>query len=366
MKHTISLYILILALIAIPCEIRAQHENGILEEAPDNVQEVHSSLIRIRSPEGKLYAYIVLLFNENPHFVNLIQEDSIPLKMMQSEDFHVRAYKNFLPSLKNQATAGLASSMLELYLNPGKFSKKEIGEFTTALEAHNIVLQIAASRTPAGRASLDYCIFGKRSLVTIKHPLFEVNERIYNIQPLIYYDEFSTSNSTFYFDMIYINPEEVANDYTISRNVLYNRNVESMFFVGARISDDIKYCLKKAFTQSKDIKNELWKMFVIHEITHKVLNNHFNFYDQVTGEEMALSSTIYANPYLGLAVMYSYLDYNAMNPHRIAALNYLRFIAQETGNKKIIDDASLIKLIPEQEIIRLTKLHFLSIKRILK
>jgi hypothetical protein len=81
---------------------------------------------------------------------------------------------------------------------------------------------------------------------------------------------------------------------------------------------------------------------------------------------MALSSTIYSNPYLGLSVMYSYLDYNAMNPHRIAALNYLRFIAQETSNKKIIDDPSQIKTMPEQEIVRLTKLHFLSLKKILR
>ena len=107
-------------------------------------------------------------------------------------------------------------------------------------------------------------------------------------------------------------------------------------------------------------------MFEIHEITHKVLNNHYSFYDQVIGEEMALSSTIYANPYLGLAVLYSYLDYNAMNPHRIAALNYLRFMAQETSNKKIVDDPSLVKTLPDQEIVRLTKLHFLSLKKILK
>jgi hypothetical protein len=97
-----------------------------------------------------------------------------------------------------------------------------------------------------------------------------------------------------------------------------------------------------------------------------VLNNHYNFYEQVTGEELALSSTIYANPYLGLAVMFSYLDYNAMNPHRIAALNYLRFVAQETSNKKIIDNPSLILTLPEPELLRLTKMHFNTLKRILK
>jgi hypothetical protein len=368
MKNTaIKLFLFaIAALIAIvPAETPAQQEGQLLDDS-DNGQEIHSSLRRIRSTEGMLYAHIVLLFNENPHFVNLIQEDSIPLKAMQNEDFHVRAYNNYLASIKTLPAAPLAATMLDAYLNPSKYSKKDIRDLELSLEPHNIILRFAEARTPAGRASLDYCIFGKRSLVTIKHPLFEINERIYNIQPLIYYDEFSTSNSTFYFDMIYINPDEVLNDYTISKNILLNKNVESMFFVGARISDDIKTCLKKAFSKNSDIRAEIWKMFEIHEITHKVLNIHYNFYDQVIGEEMALSSTIYANPFLGLAVMYSYLDYNSMNPHRIAALNYLRFIAQETSNKKIIDDPSLIKTLSDQEIIRLTKLHFLSIKKVLK
>ncbi len=62
--------------------------------------------------------------------------------------------------------------------------------------------------------------------------MFNTSERFYNILPFIYYDEFSTSNSKFYFDMIYINPEEVQNDYVIARRVLTGENVDSMFFVG--------------------------------------------------------------------------------------------------------------------------------------
>ncbi|HEY1406372.1 MAG TPA: hypothetical protein VF857_07170 [Spirochaetota bacterium] len=329
-------------------------------------QEYSSNLINIRNSNGKLYAYIVLLFNENPHFVNLIQEDSIPLKLMQTDDFNVKSYKNYLTSLKTLPSFQMASTMLDVYLNPSHYSRKELDEIEKSFESRNVIFRISSTLTPAGRASLDYCIFGQKTLVNIKHPLFDVNEKIYNIRPLIYYDEFSTSNSTFYFDMIYINPDEVQNDFIIAQNVLLNKNVDTMFFVGARITEDIKACLRKAFSSPAAIRLEIWKMFEIHELTHKVLNNHYNFYEQVTGEELALSSTIYSNPYLGLAVMYSYLDYNAMNPHRIAALNYLRFVAQETGNKKIIDDPSLIRTLPEQEILRLTKLHFNSLKRILK
>ena len=73
-----------------------------------------------------------------------------------------------------------------------------------------------------------------------------------------------------------------------------------MFFVGSKVSEDIKHCLLMAFKDNSSIRSEIWKMFVIHELTHKMMNNQFNNYDQITGEEISLSSTIYSNPYLGL------------------------------------------------------------------
>jgi hypothetical protein len=359
----IKIAVMLPLLLFAPADIWAQGGEG---DDGSSTQEYSSSLINIRNTNGKLYAYIQLLYMENQHFVNMIQEDSIPHKLMQTENFNVRAYRNYLSSIKSLQIFSVASSMLDLYLSPSRFSRREVSELERALESRNIILRVSANQTSAGRSMLDYCILGQRSLVNIKHPLFEVNEKIYNIRPLIYYDEFSTSNSTFYFDMIYINPEEVQNDFIIANNVLHNKNVDTMFFVGARITEDTKACLRKAFVNAPDIKVEIWKMFEIHELTHKILNNHYNFFDQVVGEEMALSSTIYANPYLGLAVLYSYLDYNATNPHRIAALNYLRFVALETSNRKIIDDPSQVRLLAEQEILRLTKLHFISLKRVLK
>ena len=35
--------------------------------------------VSIKTVNGKFYAYIVLLFNENPHFVNLIQKLTVHL-----------------------------------------------------------------------------------------------------------------------------------------------------------------------------------------------------------------------------------------------------------------------------------------------
>lgn len=324
-------------------------------------------VINIRNTNGKFYAYIVLLFNENPHFVNIIQEDSISLKMMQKEGFHVIEYKNYLRTIKEPKLKKLSELMYSIYSNPEKYTENNFSNIESVLSKRNIILRFSKDNGNKNqRIVLDYCIYGKRKPLNILHPLFNIKKLIYNIQPLIYYDEFSTSNSTFYFDMIYINPEEVQNDYIIAKKVLKNSSVESMFFVGARVSDNIKFCLKKAFSSSKSIKREIWKMFEIHELTHKILNNHYNFFDQVTGEELALVSTIYANPYLGLSVLYSYLDYNVINPHRIAAMNFIRFAANRTSNLEIIDNPNLLSNLTEAVLKKLSKYHFNSVLRSMK
>ena len=107
-------------------------------------------------------------------------------------------------------------------------------------------------------------------------------------------------------------------------------------------------------------------MFIIHELTHKTLSNRYNYFDQVSGEELSLCSTIYANPYLGISVMYSYLNYNAINPHRIAAMNFVRFISRKTGKAEISQKPGLIKKIPGEKIKRLSKEYFESIIKKLK
>lgn len=324
------------------------------------------NLINIRSTNGKFYAYIVLLFNENPHFVNLIQADSVSLKMMQREGFHVIEYKNYLKTIPDVKQRKIAEHMLEIYLSHDRLPHKALKEVERTLEGYNVILRFTRDNAAGKKLVLDYCIYGRKKLIRISHPLFNIREKVFNIQPLIYYDEFSTSNSTFYFDMIYINPEEVQNDYLIAKNILAGKSVKSMFFVGARVSEDIATCLKRAFAGGKPIKSEILRMFEIHELTHKLLNNHYNFYDQVIGEELALSSTIYANPYLGLSVLYSYLDYNVINPHRIAAMNFVRFAASRTRNTDMIDNPSLVYQLGEEEILKLAREHFNAIIKTLK
>jgi len=277
---------------------------------------------------------------------------------MANEGFHIKEFKIYLSSIRDKKLKNLANLLLSIYLEPGRFDSKALKNVEDFLTGRNIILKFSKDKSWSDKITLDYCIFGKKQLIEVQHPFFEIKENIYNIQPFIYYDEFSTSNSTFYFDMIYINPVEVENDSLIARKIINGENVSSMFFVGSQITDDIKYCLSRAFTDRRNIKNEIWKMFIIHELTHKVLNNRYNNFDQVQGEELSLGSTMNSNPLLGLSVLFSYLNYNAINPHRVAAMNYVRFISKVTGRTELIENPGLIKTLPLAELQNISRKHF--------
>ncbi len=330
---------------ALPVSSTAEQNNFFSDDYADSH---HTESVSFRSINGKLYAYIVLLYNENPHFVNIIQKFSIPLKIMAIEGFHIREYQNYLNTISDVSIKNIAKSMLDIYFEPEKFDNAMLQKFEKLLSDRNIILKFSRDKNLVNKKIiLDYCIYGKKTSVDITHPLLTIKDKIYNIQPFIYYDEFSTSNSTFYYDMIYINPDEVQNDFIIAKKILNGLDVKSMFFVGSKVTDDMKFCIIKAFGSSSNIKKKIWEMFVIHELTHKYINNKYNHYDQVNGEELSLASTIFTNPYLGLSVMYSYLNYNSINPHRVAASNYVKFIANKSNNAKILDEPGLIKQFDE-------------------
>jgi len=315
----------------------------------------------IKTVNGKFYAYIVLLFNENPHFVNLIQKGTISMKEIGNEGFSIRAYRNYLSSLQEPKLKEEAELVLKIFLEPDGFNEGRLKQVENSLTKRNIVLKFYREGTYKGaNLSLDYCIFGEKIKIDIEHPFLEKTDDMYYIKPYIYYDEFSTSNSTFYHDMIYINPDEVYNDYIIAKNIINGKDYKTMFFIGSKVTEDIKYCIIMAFKDKSLIREEIWRMFVIHELTHKYLNNQLNNFDQVTGEEVSLSSTIYSNPYLGLAIMYSYLNYGSLNPHRMAAMNYITFIADNSGNREFISNPGLVKNLSSDKLKELTKIHFFN------
>lgn len=340
------------------CFTQSLSSDILHNEFPSEYKYKYSG-VSIKTVNGKFYAYIVLLFNENPHFVNLIQKGTISLKEIGVEGFHIKAFRNYITTVQDNKLLEECELILKVFLDPDQFSEGHLRQIENNLAKRNIILKFYREGVFKGaQISLDYCIYGEKIKIDMKHPLFDSNDEMYYIKPYIYYDEFSTSNSTFYYDMIYINPDEVNNDYIIAKNIIDGKDVKSMFFVGSKVSEDIKHCLLLAFKGNASIRSEIWKMFVIHELTHKIMNNQFNNYDQITGEEISLSSTIYSNPYLGLSVMYSYLNYGKMNPHRMAAMNYISYISEASGNRDIANNPGNIKNLSLDKLKEYTKNHF--------
>lgn len=368
-KIWIFVYAFIFSMIFPQYHLSAEIFRNDLQSFPE--YKYRYSTVGIKTVNGKFYAYVVLLFNSNPHFVNIIQKGTISIKEIGNEGFHVKGYRNYLNSIQDKSHYDAAALLLKLYNEPDSFNDKDLDSIAESLAKRNIIIKFRKEGNfRMAMVTLDYCIYGEKVEIDVRHPLLEYNEKFFYIKPFIYYDEFSTSNSTFYYDMIYINPEEVENDYIIARDILRGQEIRSMFFVGARVNEDIKYSLMKAFSGSSapsTIKNEIWRMFVIHELTHKILDNHFDYNDQVSGEELALSSTIYANPFLGLAVMFSYLSYSTDNPHRIAALNFVSYVSDAVEKKEYMDNPGLIKGLSYDKLRDLARNHFLAgVKRLKK
>ncbi|MBP7901416.1 MAG: hypothetical protein KA015_01230 [Spirochaetes bacterium] len=327
-----------------------------------------SSGSAIKSTNGKFYAYINFLYYSNIYFVNLIQPNSVSHNDVQNDSSKIRAYQNYIRTLRDDNLRNEAVVLLNLYKNPSQFDKEKIEQISKKLESRNIVISFSTEDNLSRKINLNYCIYGKKKLLLVTHPLFDYSETIYNIVPMISYPEISVSNSMTYDDIIYVSQEEIANDSGIAQRVLAGKNVSAFLFNGARVNSEISYCLRKAFTgKESDIVKDMTRMFEIHELCHKILYNKYKIQDPVTHEEFALSSTIYDNPYLGLAIMYSYLDYDNLTQHKLAALNYIRFIANHSGKSILMEKPEqLAKEFTADEIKLITKNHFDSLRQVLR
>jgi len=322
---------------------------------------------RIKSENGKLYAYTSLLFNKNHHFVNQIEANTIPDNENDKDNYNIHWFKKYSESIKSDEIKKIAENALILYNNPTSFTTDQLKDLEKKYSNKNIIIKFTINQNSSS-ISLEYCIFGEKVEILVKHPFLISKIKIYNIKPFTSYNDLSTSNSTFYSNMMYINTDEVNNDSLVAIAVISGKNERNHYFVGSKISDDIKYCLKEAVKKPANARKMFWKMFVIHELTHKILKKKFklNLYDQAIEEELSLSSTIYDNPYLGLSVLYAYLNYNPINPHRIAAENYIKFLAKKTNNKDLILKPSQIKFLQKSYLKKLAKEHFFKIFNNLK
>lgn len=299
----------------------------------------------LSTPDGRLYAYTVLLFNNNPHFLNVLDNK---LYASTDENQYAELFEKYIRTLPKDERK-IPENMLLLFKNPSALQEEDINKLEDDMEKHSVIAKFIEEEN--GEYTLDYCIFGSKELVTIEHPFLLSTHKIYCIQPFILYDEFYSSNSTFYHDLIYIDANEVKNDAMISREILKNSPIQDSYYVGAKVNEDIRVSIKRAFPSGGDVEADIRRIFIIHEMTHKVINNRFNYYNRIVEEELAIASTMYANPFLGLSVVYSYLNYNYVHsPHRIAALKFLRFAAEDTEDSAFLYNPSKMRTLSADQL----------------
>ncbi len=364
-KVHISIFLFILSIIFVTSVFGEVHSSTYDLDCGLNCSPKKS----IRSSAGILYAYTTLLFNENHHFVNQIKPNTIPNDENNKDEYNILWYNKYLKTIKNNEIKSIAQDSLNLYINPSSFNTKQVRLLENRFSKKHIIIKFAKFKIENKiNISLDYCIFGSKSQVKLKHPFLISKMKIYNIRPFTTYDDLSTSNTTFYSNMMYINSDEVNNDSLIAIGVISGKIDHSQYFVGSKITEDIKYCLKKSVFKPSETRKTFWRMFTIHELTHKILKNKFllDIPDQVTEEELSLSSTIYDNPYLGLSVLYAYLGYNSINPHKIAAENYIKYFSNHLKKPELTKNPSLIKFLPAKVLQKITKKHFIEIYNDLK
>jgi hypothetical protein len=346
-KKTLVLFIL---LIVIP--LFAETTQSSQNVSPFTKMDYQAML---STPDGFLYSYIVLIFSNNPHFLNIINNDDF--SSLDNSDY-LHLFEKYKAEIRDEKLNILLNSVYTLAVHPEKMTNLEINEIERKLEEHKIIAKFVREENTY---ILDYCIFGKRKKITIQHPFLISKHDIYTIEPLIQYDEFFSSNSTFYHDLIYIDDYEVENDSHILNVILEGKTPEDLYYVGAKITDDIKTCTKKSFPSGGDTKHSLKRIFIIHELTHKIINTRYGYYNSIVEEELAIASTIYDNPYLGLSVVYSYLNYNyTHSPHRIAALKFLRFTAEDTDDTSFLYNPSKLKMLSADQLRYLAYRYFYS------
>ncbi|MDA3900399.1 MAG: hypothetical protein PF637_07755 [Spirochaetes bacterium] len=318
----------------------------------DELYKNHDYKALLSTSNGTYYSYIVLLFNENPHFINILMDLTITTESNVSFE---KLYLLYLNRNKELPFYSLAKQLHRLYRNPGSFDDATLREMEKKLESYDIVLRFV---NIAQGLTLDYCIYGRKEVVKEFHPFLENDQQIYNIIPTIYYDEFFSSNSTFYRDLIYIDGNEVKNDYNIALLVKKSAALKGFYYIGSEVTPDIQFCLMNAALDSGDLEKRIERVFIVHELTHKIVNNNYKYYNSIIEEELAIASTMFVDPYLGLSALYSYLNYYRYSPHRIAALKFIKFSSRSLGRPTMAYNPSELKDVSPDALKLLAQNYF--------
>ena len=314
-------------------------------------------------PENfKLYAHMMLLYNENVHFVNKIETEKISAnELFEDEAVNHSRYIKYMNSIKDAKLKSLADKLLHIYKNINDNNAENLTTVEKSLEKENILTKFVIENG-SNRVSVDYIFYGKREKLTVKSPFFKDSDDCYNIIPFIRYDEFSTTNTTFHKNHIFIKNDEMIYDYKTLMDILSGKNSISTF-LGVPIDNNIKKAVSKAYSEKNCTFKDIRRLTEILLITMKLGTDKLQITKTELNRACGISAVINDSPYEGLIILFAYLQYNKKTEYSIAAKNFIKFASEKTGNMSISDDPSLLITLEKNELKSIANEYFLNISK---
>ncbi len=310
------------------------------------------------SANGKLYSYIFMLINENPYFVNIITNNSVSTGSM-NEGFEVELYRKYVETISDKKLKGLAQQIFHIYNNPPGNSTTLLANIEKLLLQYDIIAKLTIGKWYDGRPRLisDYMIFGVKEKIQVKHPFFSDTSHIYSVKPKIHYDEMTSSNNTFYKDLIYIHEQDVHDDVLVINLILANNKNYTMYLNGGLVNQDVEFWAKGAFAGGRVIEQEVRNIQTIYLLTIKLLESRYPLYDKKLVHGMAMASTIFNNPCLGMSYLHAYNSYKKDDPRYSAAQDLLKYLTANNSNENGAGEKD-IKQLKDSFIRQVVKQYF--------
>lgn len=296
----------------------------------------------------KLYAYMILLFNENPHYVKQFENVPITSADLNDEVFNQTRYIKYMNTVSDKKIKSLAEELLNVYKNINSYSSENLSAIEAALEKENILAKFT-SKKEMSSSCFDYIIYGRREKLTGKSLLFNDESDYYNIIPLYKYDDLSSSCVTFYDHCIYIKSEEIMYDQITFLDILSGKN-SIQGYLGVPLNDNIRRAVRKAYAEKKCTLNSVRKSAESLLLGMQIAKDKLKIDKPELVRAFGISSVIYDSPYEGLIPLFAYLQYHKKTEYNIAGKSFLKFASDKTGDKSIPDYPSVLCSMTKEEL----------------
>ncbi len=309
-------------------------------------------------PENlKLYAYMMLLFNENVHLVNKIETEKITVnELFQNESVNHTRFIKYMNSINDMKIRLLAQGMFEYFKDRNSFTPEKINTLAKSLEDINILVKFNINNNSGN--FVDYLLFGKREKLTTRSPFFKDEVDYYNIIPFLHYDDLTTSSVTIYPNCIYINMREAAYDHKVFLDILSGKNSIAQY-LGVSIDDNIRCAVKKAYPVKKCSINDVRRLSESLLLGMQIAREKLNIKELPLSRAFGITSAIYDSPYEGLILLFAYLQYDKKTDYAVSAKSFVKFVSDKTGNKLITEDPSILCSMGKAELKNIADEYYL-------